>query len=202
MVIQQTTDYEDGEVSLEKIYQWLSHEHGLEIINTTMLDKRILGKIQFNLLKIYINKEISNQHRQKFTICHEIGHYFLGHQKYMKSEECLEEHLKLEDPQKIAIKDIMKMEFQANYFASCLLLPRKNLTESFFAIIKQLDLHDRGYGALYLDAQPCNLEHYYKVTSSLMDIYSTSRSVIKIRLKELGLLKEEQKPLKMIRDLV
>src|SRR4029077_19539670 len=46
----------------------------------------------------------------------------------------------------------------------------------------------RGFGALYVDNQPCNLESYKLVASQLMRSYGVSRTVASIRLESLGLL--------------
>jgi Zn-dependent peptidase ImmA (M78 family) len=108
----------------------------------------------------------------------------------MIGERCLDEDLNIEEPPQIMIKDIMKMEYQANYFASCLLIPKISLSQQFLSIASNLELYDKGYGILYVDNQQCNQDTYYRVTGELMRVYGVSRIAIKIRLKELGFLKE------------
>jgi Zn-dependent peptidase ImmA (M78 family) len=130
--------------------------------------------------------------RQKFTLAHELGHLLLGHGKYMISEYCQESDFEPESTKTLGIKDIARMEWQANQFASCLLLPRDRFVHDFIQLRKRLDIKDRGFGLLYLDKQKCNMANFYSITDSLRSKYMVSRSVVKIRLKKLGLLNEAQ----------
>lgn len=185
-------NYQSQKVPLETISKWLKDEYELETIYKP-LGSEILGKINFKSLKIYLNSnEADYPERVKFTFAHEIGHFLLGHGKYMSSESCSEENLDIDKPPKITIKDIMKMEFQANYFASSLLLPKEQFVQSFLSVAKEYGVSNRGHGFIYLDSQPCNLDTYYKVTTKLMNKYSVSRTVVKIRLKYLGILCESK----------
>lgn len=188
-------DYQSGKVSLKEISLLLEKENGLQITYQA-IDKDILGKLSFNPLEIVINS-IGEKYlgRERFTLGHEIGHFILGHEQFMNGENCLETDLDIENKPEIEIKDIMNMEFQANYFASCLLLPRENFIYDFLIFVGQLGLSSRGYGVLYLDEQPCNLDSYHSVTNKLMNTYSVSKAVVKIRLKNLGLLTEKNNSL-------
>jgi len=187
--------YQSGSVSLRSVSEFLEKEHKL-LISYQSFENDILGKLSFNPLQIIINTE-GHDHfeRERFTLSHEIGHFILGHEKFMKGERCFEIDLDIDKKPELAIKDIMKMEYQANYFASCLLLPQDKFVYDFLALVEQLGLSKRGYGVLYLDEQPCNLDSYYKITDTLMNKYSVSRTVVKIRLKNLGLLTENYKSL-------
>lgn len=190
--ILQYINYESGSVSVETISEWLKNEHNLTVIQKSF-GSDILGKINFKSLRIYLNSNEANKpERVKFTFGHEVGHFLLGHGKYMSSESCSESNLDIEEPPKIAIKDIMKMEFQANYFASSLLLPKEQFLQSFLAIVEEYKLSNKGHGLIFLDSQPCNLDTYYKVTTRLMNEFLVSRTVIKIRLKYLGILTESK----------
>jgi len=51
----------------------------------------------------------------------------------------------------LAEDDIRHLEWQANYFASCLLLPRDSFVASVFEKARQMDLRDRGHGLIFLD---------------------------------------------------
>jgi Zn-dependent peptidase ImmA (M78 family) len=110
----------------------------------------------------------------------------------MKREACHESDVDLENPGAIDIKDIVRMEWQANFFASCLLLPTDRLKKSFLLEAARHSLVDRGYGLLYLDHQHCNVNTFYTVTAPIMTEFNVSRSVVKIRLKQLGLLNEDE----------
>jgi hypothetical protein len=53
-----------------------------------------------------------------------------------------------------------------------------------------LEISDRGFGALYVDNQACNLQSYQFVTSYLMQQCGVSRAASTIRLEGLGLLRD------------
>jgi Zn-dependent peptidase ImmA (M78 family) len=85
------------------------------------------------------------------------------------------------------------MEFQANYFASCLLMPRANFIEDFRRLVRARGIPDRGFGALYVDDQPCNLDNYEVVTSALVRKYGVSRTAAALRLDALGLIRDARR---------
>lgn len=188
--------YGDGEVSLTTVCELLSEKDNLKVIfeagnsNTSKMGN-VLGTITFHPLEIRIYRSTDHtKEREKFTLAHELGHYLLAHSRYMKGEYVEEADLDVENPVELGVKDIMRMEWQANYFASCLLLPTSQFVADFFSVAESFGLRDRGFGALYLDEQHCNLENFYKVTYVLKTKYQVSREVVKLRLKKLGLLNE------------
>ena len=192
----QSINYEYGEVPLEKICQYLEETSKLRVIfenveTSTGTDINVLGEIRFNppMIKIYQNFT-HNQVRERFTLAHELGHYMLAHSRYMNGEYVQEVDLDIENPENLGVKDIMRMEWQANYFASCLLLPAKPFIRDFNSKLIELGLRNRGFGFLYLDHQLCNIQNFYNITNALKLQYRVSRSVIKFRLKKLGLLNE------------
>lgn len=84
--------------------------------------------------------------------------------------------------------DIARMEIQANSLASSMLLPKHNVIEDFKHLIHKLELLNRGYGPLYLDKQPCNIQNFEQISAQFMRRYGVSRAAVTIRLKALGLL--------------
>lgn len=188
-------DYKCGEVSLEKICELQLETHKLNVIfeatNASNNKGGILGEITFDPLEIRIYRSLDQtQEREKFTLAHELGHYLLPHSRYMAREYVEEVDFNVEKPRELGVKDIMRMEWQANHFASSLLLPQSQFIADFFSIVESLELTDRGFGILYLDEQPCNLHNFYHVINTLKTKYKVSMQVIKIRLKKMGLLKE------------
>jgi len=185
-------NYKQGEVSLSTICDYLAETTHLKIIFEPIekYDGITLGKLSFNPLEIRIYRSIHGHEREKFTLAHEIGHHFLKHSKYMRGEQIEEADLEVDEPRELGIKDLMRMEWQANYFASCLLLPTKQFAADFFAATGSYGLRDRGFGALFVDEQPCNIQSFFNVTGMLKLKYRVSRQVVKLRLKKLGLLIE------------
>jgi Zn-dependent peptidase ImmA (M78 family) len=148
-----------------------------------------LGRIQFDPLVIDVfAHDTPNAGRNRFTLAHELAHHLLGHGKYLVRESCNDSDFVLRHRTVVAGSDIARMEFQANYLAASLLLPRTHIIEDFSRLVRSLDIVDKGYGHLYVDEQPCNLQNYEVVTSHLMGKYSVSRTAAKIRLEAMGLL--------------
>jgi Zn-dependent peptidase ImmA (M78 family) len=201
----QNANYTSGPVPLDQICEFFSNDRRLEVRQGSSLATGVLGVISFDPLVIEIDQaQTGNVQRTRFTLAHELGHLLLGHRTYMKREACHESDVDLEEPRMIDIKDIVRMEWQANYFASCLLLPTDRLVKSFLLGAARHSLADRGHGLLYLDRQRCNVSAYYAVTEPIMTEFNVSRSVVKIRLKQLGLLHESEtnKIIQPIRELL
>lgn len=195
--------YERGSVSLDDICLWQSKEAGLTIRKNVArvgsdAAREILGKISFSPLEITIFDDSSfDASRQRFTLAHELGHHFLGHSRYMSGEYCeeidFETNAEVTSHEALALHDVARMEWQANHFASCLLLPRSVLVPDFLALAESYDLEDRGHGMLFVDEQRCNQDNYYAVTGSLMSKYNVSRTAVKLRLERLGLLNDARR---------
>ena len=184
-------NYKQGRVDLEKIIDLLKKKNNLKIFYNQALSKGVLGEIDFEKNTIYIdNYQCETLARVRFTIAHEIGHYILGHSKYMYREKYTIA-LNEEFGKKISnnSKEIRKMEYQANKFASLLLLPLNSFYIDIVLLLKEYKVKNKGFGILYLDNQNCNTTIFMKITSRLMHKYKVSRKVISIRLEELNILK-------------
>lgn len=186
-------NYFGGPVPLDEICQSLSKDKGLDVRHRVSLAPGILGRISFNPPIIEVDEiQADSLPRSRFTLAHELGHLFLDHQKYMEREACHESDVDLDNSEEIGVKDIVRMEWQANCFASFLLLPTDYLVKAFRIEAAKQSLVDRGYGPLYLDGQQCNMNSFNAVTSPITSEFQVSRSVVKIRLKQLGLLTERE----------
>ena len=182
--------YTGGRVSLEAIARKGQDESGLAIVEIRE-ENSFLGSIDFSSNQIGVYGGLTGcDERGRFTLGHELGHFYLNHSQYMLREGCDDSDIDLEDPPKLIISDVQRLEWQANYFSSCLLLPEENVLESFYTIAGRLGLSDKGYGALYLDDQACNYESYSQVSGYLKRRFGVSRSAVRYRLIELGLLND------------
>lgn len=190
--------YEHGEVPLELLCAEERKRNKLEVrtVDAPADNAAALGRITFDPLEIHLfRREPSNHGRERFTLAHELGHHFLEHSRHMSGEFCEESDFLFRANQSVLASDIRRMEWQANYFASAVLMPRVGFAQDARKLIRTMDIADRGFGPLYVDHQGCNLRNYEAVTSSLMRRYGVSRRAATYRLEELGLLvdrREEQ----------
>ena len=151
----------------------------------------ILGRIQFDPLVIEVYAyDAPNAGRDRFTLAHELAHHLLNHGKYLVRESCDDADFVLQRRGVVDGSDVARMEFQANFLAASLLMPRAHMIEDFCRSVRSLDIVDKGYGPLYVDDQPCNLLNYEIVTGQLMKRYGVSRTAAKIRLESMGLLRD------------
>ena len=179
----QAIDYTIGPVSLEAICDREAQRTGLVVQRevpppSAGANNPPLGCIQFDPLRIDIF-ENAKPHlgRDRFTLAHELGHHLLQHGEFMYREVCDEgdfgtRRQGLEDD-----SDIARLEFQANYLASSILLPRANFVGDFWKLIAALDIRDRGYGALFVDTQQCNLDNYHTITGSTQNSLPSLTSI-------------------------
>lgn len=190
-------NYDSGEVGLEKIY--LSEHSSLDLtvrlendLAACQLERRVLGKISFNPPTITIfPHNCQTSQRLKFTLAHELGHYYLGHEEYLNSE-----YYEMDDVENTSLPTIHdngidRLEWQANFFASCLLHPKAQFTHDVLNAAKQLELRNHGHGIIYLDNQPCNLNTFKALIDYLQHKYKTSPAALRIRLIELKLLNDQ-----------
>ena len=189
-------DYKEGEVSLDAICAREKELVGLTVHlgvkpPVNQLSRQILGYLTFNPLEIVVFKqEVPNKGRERFTIAHELAHHLLGHSTFLYRDSCEETDFDANQLGLIEGTDVARLEFQANFFASCLLMPQSRILEDFRRLLKMLDIPNKGFGELYVDDQFCNRHAYEIMTKELMQRYGVSRSAITIRLTSLGLLRD------------
>lgn len=188
--------YSFGEVKLEDLCAIEFERSGLLVLlnqqHSVETEASHLGQISFENLEIKIFTH-SNPARERFTLAHELGHYFLGHGEYLRQEFCEESDFSLNRSELSNGSGISRMEFQANYFAASLLMPQKNFLSDFRKLTNALAINDRGHGQLYVDDQPCNIQTYEILTNHLMQHYGVSRAAVTIRLTSLGVLNDKRK---------
>lgn len=190
-------NYRGYEVDLNRVIDSLKKRKNLQIEYVTdlgydALGFEILGKIMFNPTIISVSKKShDNNHRLKFTLAHEIGHSYLNHCNYIYSEYYSTKEYE-EKASVVNIEEIKRMEWQANYFASSLLLPQKAFVNEFLKLLETEGLKDRSFGLLFVDNQQCNLNSFYKITNKLRYYFQVSRKAVEIRLKTLGLLNDSR----------
>ena len=187
-------DYKSKSVNLENICSLLANEMGLIVEHNVepTYDPSILGTLSFSPIKIKIFRS-TNHNRERFTLAHEIGHLILGHGEFMKEEYTQNSDFRLENYSPDVVREIVRMEWQANYFASCLLLPADSLKQEFLRVAHIIDLRNKGRGFLYVDDQPVNLQNYRMVTNRLKLIFRASQQAVTIRLNEIGYLTDARK---------
>ena len=153
------------------------------------------GRFHIPTKTIYIDSSLEyGEPRFNFTLAHEIGHFVL-HRNI--SPSILKDDIdEIRDTSRDLILDQIEgdnprtwLEWQANKFASSLLLPRRTIPVAVINKQKEMGVN-RQVGTIYLDRQQKNNSDYYEIMETLVTIYQVSKSAIRIRLRELNILVE------------
>lgn len=127
---------------------------------------------------IMVNNNISIDGRRNFTIAHELGHYFLCHQ--LKDAQCFDSDI-FEDG--TAIDTI---EREANYFASCLLMPESKIKPAFLSMLQRshkTKIKD------FLHVKSSTWGIWCGFRDDFMKRYGVSETALRYRLSDLGLVR-------------
>lgn len=189
-------NYSGGQVNLNELCAREAERTQLVVqtgIASPNVANPVLGRITFEPLVIQIfANEKSNERIDRFTLAHELSHHLLDHGRHMVRESCDDSDFVLPQHSVLDGNDISRMEFQANYLAASLLMPLTCITNDFRRLVQTFGITNRGFGALYVDTQPCNLRNFQAVTGRLVQRYGVSRTAVKIRLESLGLLCDQR----------
>jgi hypothetical protein len=195
----QKVGYRDGRVPFEAICEQQRQATGLRcterVPTADEIRRRELGSIDFerSLITVFDFGPLQMD-RQRFTLAHELGHYFLKHGDILLSERCQTDDIDESEvlPRK-SNGQFRRLEIQANQFASSLLLPARQFLRDMDGIRAEFGLRDKGCGLIYLDHQACNIRDYVVITDRLRRRYGASRTAVTYRLKDFGLLVEERR---------
>ena len=146
-----------------------------------------LGKCDFKEHVITINSSLS-KHRQNFTIAHELGHIAL-HSSIVENLFSIED--RESDKNTIISKSTYgRMEYQANTFASYLLMPNIPFMAEVNKLFKENWITT---GRLYHDYQPCNIRDCNVVVGALSSKFNVSQEAVIVRLKRANLYIEGER---------
>ena len=159
--------------------------------------KKILGRFDFKPRQIFVDKILPYDFpRFRWTLCHEIGHLVLHRRLDPKlisrdKPEFIDTRTELRFLRTAQRSELEWIEWQANQFAAALLLPRPIVHAAVVAIQQELEIPRPGW--IYLDEQRDNLRYYFSVLRKVSERLSVSRTVLRIRLLNLGILVDERR---------
>lgn len=135
---------------------------------------------------IMVNKNISNEGRKNFTIAHELGHYFLKHNLHDNALFCTDDFVAedkyLNNP----------IEREANYFATCLLMPENKIIPAFKSML--LRSHKaKMKDFLYVKNDTFGI--WKLICKELTKRYGVSETALRFRLHSLKLVQFDLKKL-------
>ncbi|BBD45219.1 Hypothetical protein PEIBARAKI_5212 [Petrimonas sp. IBARAKI] len=181
--------YENSCLDIEKVSNRVKDIYNAKFYLDKDLPNSILGKIEFNPIKIHISNSLkSDINRFRFTFAHEIGHLVLHNEilrQYLDTKTDKDESISLF--QSDSFSNNKRLEIQANMFASSMLMPKHHLERYVKEYFKKENIN-KGY--LYLDNQPVNQRLVFSFLSELQVVFGVSKEVAKYRLIGLNFLQD------------
>ncbi len=136
----------------------------------------VFTKYLNNQKYIIVNSKIDNEGRKNFTKAHELGHYFLGHQLKSHVDTNINEECLNKEP----------VEYEADYFATCLLMPEEKVTSAVKSILYRVS---KGSDSIPLYITSRNYKTWAIINSELTKRYGVSETALRYRLSTLNLVK-------------
>jgi Zn-dependent peptidase ImmA (M78 family) len=176
---------------LLKIAQFLEQKYKIifdfeATLGFTENGQRIVGAFNPRKRIILIDSSLKDDAKKfNFTLAHEIGHLALHRNISFEREELDDKPETQETIHEFIygtkrIKTEMEwLEWQANIYASSLLMPIKFITAAL--VKKQLELGISRVGKIFVDEQMCNQLDYNKLISLLSDLFNVSKSAMEYR---------------------
>jgi hypothetical protein len=163
-------------------------------LGVSVRGNKILGEFLFKPIPtILIDPSLPHGGpRFRLTMAHELGHFTL----HRRLDLCFG---------KKARNDRDWLEWQANTFASAILMPRTTVAKAI--VEKQRELGVNRVGRIFVDDQWCNRQDYKAILKHLQKSFGVSRTTLVIRLRALRLLEDQrrvfqEKPRVLLRTLL
>lgn len=188
-------------VDIRSLCQYLSRERGYIFrenvdLGVNAYGQDVLGRASLSTKTVFISSSLTaDESRWRFTIAHEIG-YLLLHSalsRLVGSDhiDARVDYERLQDSKKA--NGFQRMEWQANVFASCLLMPRKSVQDLVFEHQKNRGVDRFPFAAVFVDNQRGNRHIFFSFIRLLSAHFRVSKAAAEYRLKDLGLLVDKRR---------
>jgi Zn-dependent peptidase ImmA (M78 family) len=197
----------DSQIEVVPVYDYLQNHKGISFEFDSDLGENsdgseILGKYNVSSRELLITNRLKqNSARWRFTAAHELGH-FLYH-RYLFKAQHKKTHIDTENSITWgALKGLptLRLEWQANAFASAMLLPRKMVFASVLRLLKENNVSNYGHGLIYLDEQLVNIDTYQRILRAICSEFNVSFQCAYYRLLQLKILNNQLK-MKNLREI-
>lgn len=179
-------------ISYKSLKNYIENEYTLEV-RYLSADSELLGLCDLENNYIGINKTIVETNRSLFILAHEFGHFML-HQDLSIGQSRYNNYQDAEYNFKSGKFDLTNpknwLEWQANYFASSLTLPKPKLLARLYMC---QDLHSKSRGKILLDDDSHNTYVFYDIVRKLAYYFNVTQNSIIYRLKEMNLINNQSR---------
>ncbi|MBW3126947.1 ImmA/IrrE family metallo-endopeptidase [Hymenobacter profundi] len=171
-------------LSIEDLVKYTNRILGLKVKNTD--NTSIFGCFDVNNQTIHVNHNLYKEKRYKFVLAHEIGHCLIHDGALIESQlinTLPDSEYNFRTNKHSLQNEKQWIEWQANYFAACLTMPKAPLMAMLLQYQGRFDARE---GNLYVDDQPNNIKIFVKIINSMSIRLELSKTSIINRLRELG----------------
>ena len=181
-------------LDLKQLTNYLEKKYQLKIEYVNLLNNdgtKLLGYFDSQSNKILIDYTIVGTERFPFTLAHEIAHFVLH--KNLKMNQTVYNNFKdsvhnIFTQQYELINDKNWIEWQANNFASAILMPHTSILARLIEVQRRMGV-SRNQGTIYVDHQEQNKKDFHTYVDYLSNHFGTSKQSVEYRLKSLGIIK-------------
>lgn len=171
-------------LSIKDLVEYANKFLGIKIKNTH--NAATFGIFDAANQIIQVNHNLYKEKRYKFVLAHELGHSLIHNGAIISSElvNTLPDSEYNFRTNKHSLQNGKQwIEWQANYFAACLTMPKVPLMAMLLQYQRRFNTEE---GHLYIDDQPTNIKNFIKITNAMSTRLELSKTSIINRLKELG----------------
>jgi Zn-dependent peptidase ImmA (M78 family) len=187
-------------LSPKTLISYMQNEFNIEI-RYFESNENILGACEIEKKKIGINQSIKGSNRELFIMAHEFGHFVL-HQKLSIGQTLYNSFEDSDFNFKTNKYDLRNpkqwLEWQANYFASSLIVAKAPFEATLSFCQRYLNLRQ---GRIYIDDQECTRSAYNAIVRRMAYSLNVSPTTIIYKLEELKLV-DNRSHLKSIGQLI
>lgn len=158
-------------------------------LSTNSKGHEVLGYFNRKENRIYVDRSFKKSERLPFILAHEIGHFILHDNLTMnqKTYETLKDsELNFRIGKHLLVNEKNWIEWQANYFAACLILPTTSLYARLVWFQEKQGIPRKG--TIYLDNQRVNQVDFSNTVSFLSNYFRVTKTNVIYRLKQIGIL--------------
>ncbi len=179
-------------ISPKSLKEFLNKRYGISIVDD-IPQENILGACDLENNTISLKTSVVGSPRELFILAHEFGHYIL-HQKLSIGQKTYDNFADAEYDFRKGKYELTNprnwIEWQANYFASCFVLPN---IPFYFKLGKVQQSLNMSQGKIYLDDQTQNRNNFYELVGKLAHRFSVTKTSIIYKLKELNLINDHSR---------
>lgn len=166
-------------------------------LGLTQNGNKILGKTQLKPLGLFVDRSLVDNPRFEFVLGHELGHAVLHGEIDVKNSGYDEQELADTKQDFVTGKKLLLtardwIEWQANRFASAVLMPRATVHSAVQEKQRKMGI-TRNLGKIILTEEPYSRRDFMAVVERIREIYSVNATNVQYRLTDLGILDDHRK---------